>query len=346
MFRQLPHAFFVFALLLSPSAATARPPAQVEGGTAKAAAESSARDREIAARFAPVFFQALGDRRRGDFITNFDFDGDWRGDNKGGGLSGAVLSQAIKEGVRRGGKYDPTGLSQSAVLAHENDMEGCLVVAAKGGGDLASAAVVFVETLAHDRFMKYVPGDKPRAGFQTVRVDGQRPALYVEPKGHGVYAYDERDPKHSPESGVLRYEYVARADDPEGRGATAKNLVGYDLVSIHDTLWPRARRSPNATFGAKYDYGTRSVSVAQAAGRPVTRRFKLGVVGAAFAGGVGAANAARPPWAWFDREERAQPLGAWFFDPASVVKRHFSLGDDFALAYLHHPFLGVRRKGK
>src|SRR5918993_2537872 len=283
MFRQLPHAFFVFALLLSPSAATARPPAQVEGGTAKAAAQSSARDREIAARFAPVFFQALGDRRRGDFITNFDFDGDWRGDNnwthtevqshrlrafvyyavsetpthflvhyavfhprdyKGGGVRGALLSQAIKEGVRRGGKYDPTGLSQSAVLAHENDMEGCLVVAAKGGGDdLASAAVVFVETLAHDRFMKYVPAGSPRAGFQTVRVDGQRPALYVEPKGHGVYAYDERDPKHSPEGGVLRYEYVARADDPEGHGATAKNLVGYDLVSIHDTLWPRAPQS-------------------------------------------------------------------------------------------------------
>ncbi|HEX6622223.1 MAG TPA: hypothetical protein VF064_00830 [Pyrinomonadaceae bacterium] len=386
MFRQLPHTFFGFALLLSSSAAPAPSSAQVNGGTAKAAAESRARDREIAARFAPVFFQALGDRRRGNFITNFDFDGDWRGDNnwshaevqahrlrafvyyavsetpthflvhyavfhprdyKGGSLRGALLSQAIKEGVRRGGKFDPTGLSESAVLAHENDMEGCLVVAAKGGGgDLAGAAVVFVETLAHDRFMKYVPAGSPRAGFQTVRVDGQRPALYVEAKGHGVYAYDERDPKHAPGSGVLRCEYVARADDPEGHGATAKNLVGYDLVSIHDTLWPRARRSPNPTFGAKYDYGTRSVSVAQAAGRPLTRRFKLGELGAAFAGGVGAANAARPPWAWFDREERAQPLGEWFFDPASVVKRHFGLGDDFALAYLHHPFLGVRRKGK
>ena len=387
MFRQLPHALFVLALILSSIVAPSASAAQVKSSSAaKTAAEINARDREIAARFAPVFFQALGDRRRGDFITNFDFDGDWRGDNnwthaevqthrlrafvyyavsetpthflvhyavfhprdyKGGGVRGALLSQAIKEGVRRGGKYDPTGLSQSAVLAHENDMEGCLVVAAKGdGGDLAGAAVVFVETLAHDRFMKYVPRDKPRAGFQTVRVDGQRPALYVEPKGHGVYAYDAGDPKHSPAGGVLRYEYVARADDPEGHGAAGKNLVGYDLVSIHDTLWPRARRSPNATFGAKYDYGTRSVSVAQAAGRPVTRRFKLGEVGAAFAGGVGAANAARPPWAWFDREERTQPLGAWFFDPASVVKRHFGLGDDFALAYLHHPFLGVRRKGK
>src|SRR5678815_5053534 len=39
------------------------------------------RDAEIASRFAPVFYQALGDNPRSDYITNFDFDGDWRGDN-------------------------------------------------------------------------------------------------------------------------------------------------------------------------------------------------------------------------------------------------------------------------
>ncbi|HKZ00915.1 MAG TPA: hypothetical protein VJ180_01670, partial [Pyrinomonadaceae bacterium] len=38
-------------------------------------------DREIAARFAPIFYQALGDKPRSDYLTNFDFDGDWRGDN-------------------------------------------------------------------------------------------------------------------------------------------------------------------------------------------------------------------------------------------------------------------------
>ena len=44
-------------------------------------AADARRDREIAARFAPTFYQGLGDRRRGDYITNFNFDGDWRGDN-------------------------------------------------------------------------------------------------------------------------------------------------------------------------------------------------------------------------------------------------------------------------
>ena len=38
-------------------------------------------DYQIAARFAPVFHQALGATPRFDYITRFNFDGDWRGDN-------------------------------------------------------------------------------------------------------------------------------------------------------------------------------------------------------------------------------------------------------------------------
>src|ERR1043165_7340237 len=176
-------------------------------------AASVARDREIAATFAPVFYQGLGDDRRAAFITNFDFDGDWRGDNnwahtedkrfpvrayvyyavsettthflvhyavfhprdyKGGGTKGAILSEAIKEGVRRGGRYDPTGLSAEAVLAHENDMEGCLVVAAKSGEDPKRARVVYVETLGHDRFQKYAADASDAQGFKRFASEGGR----------------------------------------------------------------------------------------------------------------------------------------------------------------------------
>src|SRR5215213_3853249 len=47
----------------------------------KAARAGAARERQVAVRFAPVFRQALGDHPRADYLTNFDFDGDWRGDN-------------------------------------------------------------------------------------------------------------------------------------------------------------------------------------------------------------------------------------------------------------------------
>ena len=157
-------------VLLAPNAANLASLAQASKKTSKTksssesyAAASVARDREIAAAFAPVFYQALGDDSRADLITNFNFDGDWRGDNnwahasdkrfkllayvyyavsetpthffihyavfhprdyKGGTGAGPLLSGAIREGVQKGGRYDPTGLSSEAVLAHENDMEG------------------------------------------------------------------------------------------------------------------------------------------------------------------------------------------------------------------------------
>jgi hypothetical protein len=38
-------------------------------------------DREIAVRFAPDFHQGVIGNERFDYITNFDFDGDWHGNN-------------------------------------------------------------------------------------------------------------------------------------------------------------------------------------------------------------------------------------------------------------------------
>src|SRR5215218_536847 len=198
--RQMTSRMFATPIALSLTILVTTPFVGLAQSAKKPAAKSSydaasaSRDHHVAAAFAPVFYQGLGDNARADYITNFDFDGDWRGDNnwanaddkrfkmrayvyyavsetpthffvhyalfhprdyKGGNAGGAILSEAIKEGVRRGGRYDPTGLSAEAVLAHENDMEGCLVAAAKSGEDPKSARVVYVETLGHDRFQKY-----------------------------------------------------------------------------------------------------------------------------------------------------------------------------------------------
>jgi hypothetical protein len=366
-------------------------------------AKSVARDREIAATFAPIFYQGIGDNRRADLITNFDFDGDWRGDNnwthaddkrfqmlayvyyavsetpthffihyavfhardyKGGGTRGVILSEAIREGARRGGQYDPTGLSSEAVLAHENDMEGCLVVASKSGEDPARARVVYVETLGHDRFQRYAAEGLDAPGFKRFTSEGDRPVLYVEPKGHGVSAYDdERRAKDSSskdsseakdsskpqaedaggarERKSLVYRYAGRAGDAEGAGGE----VGYELLSLYTTLWPRARRGANETFGVARDFGAlNSVAFVNGGSKTSSRRVTLGKLGSAFRGTVGAPNAARPPWGWFDRTERDATPGSWFFDPAATVKRDFSAGGDFSLAYTHAPFLGVFRR--
>ena len=346
----------------------------------KAPRAGAARERQVAARFAPVFRQALGDHPRADYITNFDFDGDWRGDNnwknaddprfpvrayvyfaasetathfyahyavfhprdyKGGSTAGPLLSDAIREGVRRGGRYDPTGLSAEAVLAHENDMEGCLVVAEKEGEDPARARVILVETLAHDRFLKYAPeGANAPASFARVRLEGPSPLLFVEAKGHGILAYDGGG-KQEPRRGTLVYTFAGRAEDPEA-GGRERGAVGYELLPIYDTLWRRAVTGSKETFGEVADYGARSFEAAGAK-RPARRTRRLGRLGASFLGRFGAPNAARPPWGWFDRAERGRPRGEWFLDPAATVKRHLGRGADFSTVYLHAPFLGLAR---
>jgi len=344
--------------------------------------KSVVNDAAIAARFAPVFYQALGDKPRNDYITNFDFDGDWRGDNnwnnagnkdfplkayvyyslaetsthffihyavfhprdyKGGEKKGALLSQLIREGAKHGGKYDPTGLADEATLAHENDMEGALVVVKRNGNDLAEAQVVFAETLHHNKFTRYQTGD-PQEGLATVKLEGQRPVFYIEPKGHGIEAFTG-DQKQTSKKDFLRYVFDARADDPAKKDSVCRNLetvscsksLSYDLVSLA-TLWSKAKGEANKTYGVTVDYGEVALSISLNGTTTTEKKFKLGTTGCAFLGTVGGINMARPPWGWFDRDERDQPLGLWFFNPAATIKRDFKLETDFSTSYVRLPF--------
>jgi hypothetical protein len=73
-------------------------------------------------------------------------------------------------------------------------------------------------------------------------------------------------------------------------------------------------------------------------------QVKLGTLGSAFVGNVGAHNMARPPWGWVDRDDHNGPMGTWFFDPARAIKQHFNRGKEFSVSYTYAPFLGVVRQ--
>jgi Zn-dependent protease with chaperone function len=353
-------------------AAAAKPPAEPEP---EVLSRNLARDREIAARFAPIFHQALGSVPRFDYITNFDFDGDWRGDNnwenagdrrfslkayvyyavfetrthffvhyaafhprdyKGGEKRGALLSEAMRIGVGLGGQYDPTGRSGEAVMAHENDLEGALVVAQKDSEDPAKARLILVETLAHNNYLKYTPPGSPLSG-EPVQVDGVRPRLFVESKGHGIEAWrDEPYQNKQAEKGFLVYTFTGTAEDPE---AASKGSVGYDLLPTFETFWTRARSGKNETCGEEHDYGILTARFADGA-EDVEHHIRLGVMGSALHGVVGAANMSRPPWGWFDGQDRARPLGEWFLQPAETICRRWKLTESFSTTYTYHPFAG------
>ncbi len=54
-------------------------------------------------------------------------------------------------GAREAKRVIDAPIVDDVVLAHENDLEGCLVVVEKHGDALDAAVVVAVETLAHNR---------------------------------------------------------------------------------------------------------------------------------------------------------------------------------------------------
>jgi hypothetical protein len=331
-------------------------------------------DRQVAAQFAPVFYQGLGENPRSDYITKFDFDGDWRGDNnwnnaadlklplrafiyysvsetathyfihyavfhprdyKGGQVRGLVLSDLLTTGAKIVGDRDPTGLLAEATSAHENDMEGALVVAAKDGPNLANARVEYVETLIHNRFVPYAINAEIK-NVRLVRTEGQAVVLYIEPRGHGIQAYEQGDGEKNGKD-VIVYKYTGKAGDPEQRMA---GLVGYDLVSIQTALWPLARpnaKKKSANYGESHNYGSVKLNVTVNS-KSTIRTVKLGSLGSAFLGAVGGRNMARPPWGWFDINRRSDPLGLWYFDPAAVVKRDLGLGEGFSTTYIKLPF--------
>lgn len=368
----LPRPEVEAAKLAAAIAAAAKPPAEA---APEVRARNLARDREIAARFAPIFHQALGPAPRFDYITNFDFDGDWRGDNnwtnagdprfplkayiyyavfesrthlfihyaafhprdyKGGEKRGAVMSQAIRLGVGLGGQYDPTGRASEAVMAHENDLEGAVVVAEKNGEDPAKARLMLVETLAHNNYLKYVPPGSPIAG-DSIQVDGVRPHLFIESMGHGIEAWrdDAFQQKHALK-GFMVYAFTGSAEEPGGDG---KNSVGYDLLPTYDTFWQRSRSGKNETLGEEHDYGVVTVRFGNGT-EDIEQHIRLGVMGSALNGVFGAANMSRPPWGWFDGQDRARPLGEWFLQPAETIRRRWSLPESFSRTYTYHPFLG------
>lgn len=353
--------------------------------TATVIAQSATRDRELAARFAPVFYQGIGDSQRSDYITNFDFDGDWRGDNnwdhvddkrfplkayvyfsvcetpthlfihyavfhardyKGGTTKGRILSEILREGTSAAGDHDPTGLAAAATVAHENDMEGCLLVVEKSNNeDPSRAHVVFVVTLAHNKFLKYAIADSaPTAS--SLAFDGQRPLLTIEPKGHGIQNHppDQKKDFQSKESGkaegktrVVVYRFAGKAEEPD---RVKTESCAYDLIPLQTTLWKRALSKANETYGVVYNFQQITVSVVSTPGT-TNHTTRIGPRGVAFLGKKGGQNIARPPWGWFDGVQRSQSPGVWFFDPAKEIKREFKLDESFSIAYLRHPILGV-----
>jgi hypothetical protein len=198
----------------------------------------------------------------------------------------------------------------------------------KQGPDVRHGRVAFVQTLAHNNFLKYSPKDQGREGFAPFQQLGRHVKLFIEPKGHGIEAFD---PEGKQTKNRLRpYTFTGQAETPSANDA---DPVGYDLAPIAATLWPEAQRGITDAYAEVEDYGLVLIDLVDG-GAENELTWRIGRIGSAFRGTVGGRNLARPPWGWFDSKDKAQPLGQWYFDPARVIRRDYDLGPAFSTAYV------------
>ena len=173
---------------------------------------------EIAAHWAPVICQDIDDANmRAEYITRFDYDGDFRGRNNWDNLDSFDLPGYIYYWVTETpthyfvgyGFFHPRDWHSHRKFfdEHENDMEGILLTIRKSGRFGHFQAMV---TVAHHHHYSYTDQDAPPqadafpllSGSRAVRngredIDGDvdfvhddfglHPVVYSESEGHGVY---------------------------------------------------------------------------------------------------------------------------------------------------------------
>jgi hypothetical protein len=310
------------------------------------------RYRKLAEHWAPFIAQETWWQPKADIPTRFDFDGDWDGENNwentaAGSSQAYVHYAAVETGSHWFLHYNffhPRDYSDNCIVGtcHENDNEGIILTVRKEGAEFG--VLELMETLAHNNVYSYANDSRLRKGAHDIDAkidfhDGRHPMVFLEAGGHGALAVGARNSTFS----------ASRKDFTSGTGITllyagsaARPLhgndrnVGYDLISIEDTWWPRAKQAAvDHSFDAPYDYQPFGA-------RPGRGQRYMG----SFWGRKYGINKAKPFWGWHDERTRRGKLlstGQWALDPAYSVTRSITWPPSMPvdLTYLYNPYLGI-----
>jgi len=342
--RRLATALTMSGALASCGQAADPPAADLMPPTAASAA-SRATDRAAVARYwAPIHYQDTdvtgnqSDRGRSDYITNFDFDGDWNGRNNWeNSRTKPLKAHAYYSVVETKTHWFITYMffhprdwnDQPFDIEHENDAEGVLLTVERDGSP--SGVLRGAVTVAHKDFFSYTPKGSP---FTSGRedIDGElpmamhdghlRPVTAQEAKGHGLKARGGYDIVGD---GVIYYpsdvaEEPEHADDRD---------VKYALVDIFAPggLWERRHQEP--TFAKVTNYKS------FAGDDELTSLDSCG-------GGVldCGTDSASPPWGWDDGNDLPGG-GQLATDPAKLVWEYFKVPGAFDRAYTYNPYADI-----
>ncbi|NHK30197.1 MAG: hypothetical protein FK730_02520, partial [Asgard group archaeon] len=239
--------------------------------------QSEEKINELAYYWAPVWYQDTDSSAyRSDYITNFDYDGNWIGNDNWNNLELYPLNATIYYSILETethwfiGYYDfhPRDWSISGLFQHENDMEGVLVVVKKDGSDWGQFYCMVTE--AHTNFYQYIDYETPASANLTGNydnIDGDvefetvnnyylnfnfsshgHPIVYIESKGHGVNGAERWEDDNFPGNDGVIYKPMGKSEEP--LSGNDRN-VSYTLTSI-DVFW-ELRYGP---YGAGHTLGS------------------------------------------------------------------------------------------
>jgi hypothetical protein len=300
---------------------------------AAGAPELTAALKELALHWAPAIYQDTDSSHYvGDYLTHFNFDGDYEGKNNWENLEGrttvpAYVYYAVSETETHWflnySVFHPQDWHEWNPLdRHENDVEGVSLAIEKGPG---FGRLVAMATLAHDVFYQY--GNHPglTSGVEKLRgpvtfLDGSHPRVFSEAKGHGLYGCDGRCDSAPGGDGIL-YVPGDHAASPAGGDGNYTRQVRYALIAMdadgaadgNQGFWYRRDDiCDTCTFGSwgrlrGDNYGT---------------------------------DRAKMPWVWTSDESGPVAAGAMLCDPAFFFDAHLNGApfDDFSHVYVAHPF--------
>lgn len=307
--------------------------------------------RRLAEHWAPFIAQETWWQPKSDVPTRFDFDGDWNGgnnwDNAETGSSQAYVYYAAVETSTHWflhyNFFHPRDYSDNCIAGtcHENDNEGIILTVRKDGSEFGKLELM--ETLAHNNTYSFTNESRLRKGVHNIDgkidlYDGYRPMVFLEAGGHGAQGT----------SGEHSLYSAARQEFKSGTGITLvyrgvaerpkhanDRLVGYDLLPIESTWWPRTNTSSEKTFDAEYVYEPFG-------GRPGAGMKFQG----SFYGRKEGVNKAKPFWGWHDERTRKGKVlntGQWALDPAYAVTRNLTWPAELPvdLNYTYNPYLRI-----
>ena len=312
----------------------------------------------LAEHYAPFIAQETWFNPKADYLTRFDYDGNWKGDDNWENLakssSQAFVYYAVMETKTHWfliyNFFHARDYSDVCVAGtcHENDNEGIILTVRKNKTKFGNLEVM--ETLAHNNIYSFSNNKKIKKGVHNI--DGKialykntKPIIFIEAGGHGVVGSDYKKSFFSAEqmsfkqnTGVT-YIYKGKAEKP--KHSNDKN-VGYTLLPIYKHWWSKGNQDTadsNETFDDFYSYEPFG-------NRP---RANAEFIAGAFKGLTAGKNHAKPFWAWHDRRTKKKKVlntGQWALDPAYAVSKNLKFPSNLPVSteYIFNPYLKLKKQ--